>query len=105
MSGAYGTDWNAWLVAAGVLLVLALPPVLLVCGRGAPVDRLAGLVMTGNLVTVLLLVAARGLGRAAYTDLGLVLAVLGPAGVLVFARFLGGGRRGDGAAPPRRAAR
>ncbi|MCX2180582.1 MrpF/PhaF family protein [Streptomyces sp. SKN60] len=36
------------------------------------------------------LLAARGFGRDAYGDLGLVLAVLGPVGVLVFARFLGG---------------
>ncbi|MFD7258211.1 MrpF/PhaF family protein [Streptomyces sp. NPDC059874] len=95
MSGAYGTDWNAWLVAAGVLLVLGLPPVLLTCGRGTPVDRLAGLAMTGTLVTVILLLAARGLGRTAYTDLGLALALLGPVGVLAFARFLGRPREGS----------
>ncbi|MEV7520321.1 MrpF/PhaF family protein [Streptomyces sp. NPDC091371] len=96
MSGAYGAHWNAWLVAAGVLLVLAVPPVVVTCGRGTATDRLAGLCMTGTLVTVILLPAARGLGRTAYTDLGLVLAVLGPVGVLAFARFLAGPEEGSG---------
>ncbi|WP_265863492.1 MrpF/PhaF family protein [Streptomyces sp. SKN60] len=83
-------EWNGWLIAFGVLLVLALPPALLAACRGTPPARLAGLSLTGTLVTVMPLLAARGFGRDAYGDLGLVLAVLGPVGVLVFARFLGG---------------
>jgi multisubunit Na+/H+ antiporter MnhF subunit len=37
------------------------------------------------------LLAARGLHRVSYVDLALVLAVLSPAGTLVFARCLAGG--------------
>ncbi|MER6012576.1 MrpF/PhaF family protein [Streptomyces bluensis] len=36
------------------------------------------------------LLTAQGYARSSYTDLALVLAVIGPAGTLVFARFLGG---------------
>lgn len=90
MSGAPGGGWNGWLVALGTLLVLALPPALLAACRGTPPARLAGLSLTGTLGTVILLLASQGFGREAYGDLGVVLAVLGPVGVLVFTRFLGG---------------
>ncbi|MFI8521857.1 MrpF/PhaF family protein [Streptomyces sp. NPDC085481] len=90
MSGTPAGDWNGWLIAVGVLLVLGLPPALSAVCRGTPPARLAGLSLTGALVTVMFLLAARGFGRDAYGDAGFVLAVLGPVGVLVFTRFLGG---------------
>lgn len=80
---------TAWLAAALVLLPLGLAPCLWVSGRGAPHERLAGLSLATTMVTVLLLVVAQGFARTGYADMALVLAVLGPAGTLVFARFLG----------------
>ncbi|RKT07950.1 multisubunit Na+/H+ antiporter MnhF subunit [Streptomyces sp. 3211.6] len=107
MSGSTGEQWNVWLGAAAVLLVLGLPPGLAAGCRGTPPQRLAGLALTGTTATVVLLLAARGFGRSGYEDLGLVLAVLGPVGVLVFARVLGRpqrsparpGKEGDGGSP------
>ncbi|MEW1637073.1 MrpF/PhaF family protein [Streptomyces sp. NPDC093801] len=96
MSGATGAQWNVWLGAAAVLLLLGLPPGLLAGCRGTPQERLAGLALTGTTATAVLLLAARGFGRSGYEDLGLVLAVLGPVGVLVFARVLA---RPDGRPP------
>ncbi|MGN5380833.1 MrpF/PhaF family protein [Streptomyces lasalocidi] len=58
--------------------------------RGSAVERLAGLSLATAVVTAVLLLTAQGFGRSSFVDLGLVLAVLGPAGTLVFARFLGG---------------
>jgi multisubunit Na+/H+ antiporter MnhF subunit len=50
--------------------------------------------------TAVLLVTARGLHRTSYTDVALVMAVLSPAGTLVFARCLAGGTAaGDDPAP------
>ncbi|MEU6089742.1 monovalent cation/H+ antiporter complex subunit F [Streptomyces sp. NPDC047085] len=81
---------NAWLAAAAVLSTLAVPPCVWVVGRGPAQERLAGLDLATAFVTVLFLLTAQGVGRSSYSDLALVLAVLGPAGTLVFARFLGG---------------
>ncbi|MGW2560853.1 monovalent cation/H+ antiporter complex subunit F [Streptomyces sp. NPDC001514] len=80
---------TAWLAAAVVLLPLGLAPCLWVSGRGAPHERLAGLSLATTTVIVLLVLIAQGFGRTGYTDMALVLAVLGPVGTLVFARFLG----------------
>ncbi|MFF4370799.1 MrpF/PhaF family protein [Streptomyces sp. NPDC001594] len=107
MSGGTGEHWNVWLAAAAVLLVLGLPPGLVTGCRGTPPERLAGLALTGTTATVAVLLAARGFGRSGYEDLGLVLAVLGPVGVLAFARLLGRPQAppagpaegGDGGAP------
>ncbi|MET9080152.1 MrpF/PhaF family protein [Streptomyces sp. NPDC004232] len=81
---------NAWLLATAVLLTLGMPPCVWAAGRGSAVERLAGLNLATTVVTSVLLLTAQGFGRSSFTDLGLVLAVLGPAGTLVFARFLGG---------------
>ncbi|MCQ4084102.1 monovalent cation/H+ antiporter complex subunit F [Streptomyces sp. RB6PN25] len=81
---------NAWLLATAVLLTLGLPPCLWAASRGPAHERLAGLNLATTVATVLFLVTAQGFGRSSYADLALVLAVLGPAGTLVFARFLGG---------------
>jgi multisubunit Na+/H+ antiporter MnhF subunit len=81
---------NAWLAAAAVLSTLGMPPCVWVAARGSAQERLAGLNLATAFVTVLFLLTAQGVGRSSYGDLALVLAVLGPAGTLVFARFLGG---------------
>ncbi|MFD8722857.1 MrpF/PhaF family protein [Streptomyces sp. NPDC059629] len=81
---------NAWLLATAILLTLGVPPCVWAAGRGTAVERLAGLSLATTVVTAVLLLTAQGFARGSFTDLGLVLAVLGPAGTLVFARLLGG---------------
>ncbi|KAB8196762.1 hypothetical protein FH608_008680 [Nonomuraea phyllanthi] len=80
---------NLWLLAAAVLLVAAFGPALCVAAVAAPERRL----IAQNLATVVgalaFLLMAQGYGRSPYRDAALVLAVLGPAGTLVYARFLG----------------
>ncbi|GAA0241719.1 hypothetical protein GCM10009527_042930 [Actinomadura nitritigenes] len=74
-------------VPALVLLVGAVLPALLTTLRGRPVDRLAGLIVTGPLVTLVLTLLTSAYGRPAYLDVALILALLSFAGALVFARF------------------
>jgi multicomponent Na+:H+ antiporter subunit F len=78
-----------WLAAALALLITGLTPCLLATLRGAPTDRLAGLIVAGPMAVLVLLLLAAGYGRPAYLDVALVLALLSFAGVLVYARFLG----------------
>ncbi|WP_328321478.1 monovalent cation/H+ antiporter complex subunit F [Streptomyces sp. NBC_00388] len=84
---------NAWLLACCVLLPLGMGPCLWSACRGEPAVRLAGIALGGAVAAAVFLLAARGLQRPAYTDLALVLAVLSPAGTLVFCRCLAGGAR------------
>ncbi|OIK06413.1 MrpF/PhaF family protein [Streptomyces monashensis] len=81
---------NAWLLAIAVMLTLGMPPCVWAAGRDSAVERLAGLSLATSVVTAVLLLTAQGFGRSSFADLGLVLAVLGPTGTLVFSRFLGG---------------
>ncbi|MEV6315759.1 monovalent cation/H+ antiporter complex subunit F [Streptomyces sp. NPDC051776] len=80
---------DGWLVAA-LLPLAALVPVLWRIAHGDPRDRLVAQNLGSLLGALVMLLAARGFGRSSYLDLALVLAVLGPAGTLVYARFLGG---------------
>ncbi|MGW0994280.1 monovalent cation/H+ antiporter complex subunit F [Streptomyces sp. NPDC002520] len=82
---------NAWLMAAAVLSTVGMPLCVWAVARGSAHERLAGLNLATAFVVVLFLLTAQGVARSSYADLALVLAVLGPAGTLVFARFLGGG--------------
>ncbi|TDD33589.1 hypothetical protein E1287_19310 [Actinomadura sp. KC06] len=66
----------------------ALLPALSATLHGRPAARLAGLIVTGPLVTLVLVLLAAAYGRPAYLDVALVLALLSFAGSLVFARFL-----------------
>jgi multicomponent Na+:H+ antiporter subunit F len=75
-------------VPALAVIVGALLPALLATLRGRPEGRLAGLIVTGPLVTLALVLLAAAYGRPAYLDVALVLALLSFAGSLVFARFL-----------------
>jgi multicomponent Na+:H+ antiporter subunit F len=83
------TPLGVALPAAFALLVAAVFPGLLSTLRGEPVDRLAGLLVTGPAATLVLMLLAAGYGRTAYLDAAFVLALLSFAGSLVYARFLG----------------
>jgi multicomponent Na+:H+ antiporter subunit F len=71
-------------VAAG-----AVVPCLLAVLRGDPLQRLAALEALSVAVTVAAVIFADAVGRSAYLDVALVLALLSFAGSLVFARFFG----------------
>ncbi|OKH98106.1 hypothetical protein A6A06_28195 [Streptomyces sp. CB02923] len=79
---------NGWLLAAALLLLVGFAPTVWGAARG-PVRRR---IMAQNLATLVgclvMLLLAQGYARPSYVDLGLVLAVLGPAGTLVYARLL-----------------
>jgi multisubunit Na+/H+ antiporter MnhF subunit len=81
---------NAWLLAACVLLPLGMGPSLWTACRGGPAQRPVGVSFGGTVVSAVSLLIAQRPARSSYTDLALVPAVLSPAGVLVFARFVGG---------------
>jgi multisubunit Na+/H+ antiporter MnhF subunit len=78
---------NGWLVAAAVLLLGGMGPAILGVATG-PVRRR---ILAQNLATLtaclVLLLLAQGYGRSAYLDTALVLALLGPAGTLIYARL------------------
>ncbi|RAJ62550.1 multisubunit Na+/H+ antiporter MnhF subunit [Streptomyces sp. Amel2xB2] len=88
---------EGWLAAA-VVPLLSLLPVLWYAATGAPSSRLVAQNLAQLLGALALLLSAQGFGRPDYLDVALVLAVLAPAGTLVYARFLGG-------LPPARAVR
>ncbi len=77
---------SPWIIAATVL-VLALVPCGIVCARGTPLNRLAGLEAAGSLEVMTFLLLAEGYHRAPFFDPALTLALLTFAGGLVFARF------------------
>ncbi|MER7705750.1 monovalent cation/H+ antiporter complex subunit F [Kitasatospora sp. NPDC097605] len=81
---------NAWLLAAAVLAVGGLGPCLPVGLRGSPEQRVAALDLAGTIASAVLLLLAQGFSRTSYTDLAVDLAVLAPAGTLVFTRLLAG---------------
>jgi multisubunit Na+/H+ antiporter MnhF subunit len=77
---------NAFLWAGTFLVALELP--LLVFAVRAPrLEALVGVQAAGSIWTLALVLLAQGFHRVAYTVLGLVAAVLGFAGTLVFVRF------------------
>ncbi|MEU6005316.1 monovalent cation/H+ antiporter complex subunit F [Streptomyces sp. NPDC047453] len=83
---------NAWTAAALVLLAVPMPAYLWVVARGTAVRRLAGAASLPAAVGAVFLLLPQGYGRPAYQDLALMLAVLAPAGTLVFTRFVAGRR-------------
>jgi multicomponent Na+:H+ antiporter subunit F len=74
---------------AAAAVAAALLPCAAMCLRGSPERRLAGLEMTGILVTIAMVLFTVGFGRSPFIDLPLALAVMSFGGGLVFARFLG----------------
>ncbi|MEU9044268.1 MULTISPECIES: MrpF/PhaF family protein [unclassified Kitasatospora] len=87
---------NAWAAAALVLLVAAVPVCLWVAARGSAVHRLAGMCLLSTVVGGVFLLLPQAYRRSSYQDLALVLAVLSPAGTLVFTRFVTGQDRAPG---------
>ena len=84
---------NAWLFAVCLLLPAGLGACAWRACRGDPAQRLAGVTLGGILGVAVLLLTAQGLHRPAYRDPALVLALVTPAGTLVFARCLVQGER------------
>ena len=80
---------EGWLAAAMVPL-LCMVPLLWRVARGGPSSRLVAQNLAQLLAALALLLASEGFRRPDYLDLALVLAVLAPAGTLVYGRFLGG---------------
>ncbi|MFF3006738.1 monovalent cation/H+ antiporter complex subunit F [Kitasatospora sp. NPDC057940] len=79
---------NAWAAAALVLLATAAPACLWAAARGAAVRRLIGASLLSSVVGAVFLLLPMAYGRSSYQDLALMLAVLAPAGTLVFTRFV-----------------
>lgn len=79
---------NAWLASASVLLVAGLFPVVWGVATGSLGRRVVAQNFGTSVVCLVMLLLAQGYDRPAYTDLALVLAVLGPVGTLVYARLL-----------------
>ncbi|MBY8882751.1 monovalent cation/H+ antiporter complex subunit F [Actinacidiphila acidipaludis] len=91
---------NAWLISASVLLAAGMGPCLWRACRGDPAQRLLGITLGSAVAIAASLLIARGVERTSYVDVALVLAVLSPAGTLVFCRCLAGaGRPRAGNAP------
>ena len=79
---------NLWLVSAAALLTAGFGPVVWGVSTG-PLRR--GVVAQNfgtSVICLVMLLLAQGYDRPSYTDLALVLAVLGPVGTLVYARLL-----------------
>ncbi len=78
---------SPWLLAA-----LALLPGFIACGivlwRATMTNTIVALSVAGMLATLEFALLAEGFHNTAFFELGLVLAVLAPAGSLVFLRFL-----------------
>ncbi|MET7517570.1 MrpF/PhaF family protein [Streptomyces sp. NPDC005480] len=79
---------NGWLVAAAALLALGVAPALWGASTGPVRRRVVAQNLATLLVCLVMLLLAQGYARTSYIDLALVLAVLGPAGTLVYARLL-----------------
>lgn len=78
---------SPWLIAA-YCVGACLVPCAIMCLRGTPEHRLAGLEMTSAIVTILLTLLTLGTNRMPFIDVPLTLAILTLGGGLVFARFL-----------------
>ncbi|WP_329461569.1 MrpF/PhaF family protein [Streptomyces sp. NBC_01431] len=79
---------NGWLAAAAALLVAGLGPVVWGVATGSLGRRVVAQNFATSAVCLVMLLLSQGYTRPAYVDLALVLAVLGPAGTLVYARLL-----------------
>lgn len=79
---------NCWSIAA-LAMMICLIPCAGACLRGDAIDRLVALEAATVILSLILLLIAEGMGRQAFADLGLMMALLSFAGGLVFARFLG----------------
>ncbi|MEU3215714.1 monovalent cation/H+ antiporter complex subunit F [Streptomyces sp. NPDC006971] len=79
---------NPWLLSGALLLVLAGCTVV-AATTGSLARRAGAQNFATLLICLVLLLLAQGFARPSYSDAALVLALLGPAGTLVYARLLG----------------
>ncbi len=79
---------NVWLIGATVLMGGFLP-CLWVLVRESHIDALVALETACSTATLVLLLLAEGYHRSSYFVLPLALSILGLAGSLLYARFLG----------------
>ncbi|MEU4347600.1 MrpF/PhaF family protein [Streptomyces sp. NPDC023838] len=79
---------NGWLWTATVLLAAGFGPVVWGVATGPVGRRVVAQNFGTSAVCLVMLLLAQGYQRPSYTDLALVLAVLGPVGTLVYARLL-----------------
>ncbi|MFG2721262.1 MrpF/PhaF family protein [Streptomyces sp. NPDC048416] len=79
---------SGWLVAATALLAAGFGPVVWGVATGPLERRVVAQNFGTSVVCLVMLLLAQGYARPSYVDLALVLAVLGPAGTLVYARLL-----------------
>ncbi|WP_329395996.1 MrpF/PhaF family protein [Streptomyces melanogenes] len=79
---------NGWLWTATVLLAAGFGPVVWAVSTGPVGRRVVAQNFGTSAVCLVMLLLAQGYQRPSYTDLALVLAVLGPVGTLVYARLL-----------------
>ncbi|WP_406369067.1 MrpF/PhaF family protein [Streptomyces sp. NBC_00647] len=75
-------------MCASALLVTGLVPVVWGVATGPLGRRVLAQNFGTSVMCLVMLLPAQGYGRPSYTDLALVLAVLGPVGTLVYARLL-----------------
>lgn len=79
---------NEWLVAAGVLLVGGLVPLVIAAIRADAISGAVSLNLAGPVAALILLLLAEGLHRQPFVDLAVVLAVVSFVGSVIVARFL-----------------
>ncbi|MER0449790.1 MrpF/PhaF family protein [Streptomyces sp. Edi4] len=79
---------TGWLVAATALLAAGFGPVVWGVSTGPLERRVVAQNFGTSVVCLVMLLLAQAYSRPSYVDLALVLAVLGPAGTLVYARLL-----------------
>ena len=79
---------NGWLVAATALLAAGFGPVVWGVATGPLERRVVAQNFGTSVVCLVMLLLSQAYSRPSYVDLALVLAVLGPAGTLVYARLL-----------------
>jgi multisubunit Na+/H+ antiporter MnhF subunit len=79
---------NGWLLAAALALVFGVGPALWCVATGPVRQRVVAQNVATLLVCLVLMLMAQGYDRpSAYLDAALLLALLGPAGTLVYARL------------------
>ena len=79
---------NGWTAAGTALLLCGVAPAAYGAATGPVRRRVPAQNLVTTLLSLVILLLAQGFGRPAYVDPALVLAVLGPAGTLLYVRLL-----------------
>ncbi len=82
-------------VCEATVMIGGLTPALAMAARGRPGDRLIGVVLTGAVVTVAMLLMSNISAESYELIVPLVLVVLSVVGTLVFTRLIGGSQDGS----------